>query len=88
MFLTLDRHSYLTVVTAPTTGLNDAVAFSGSGATVMKYNGTSWDNVGPAGFSAGQADDPSLAIDNTGTPFVAFKDTTNSYQVTVMKYAP
>jgi hypothetical protein len=40
----------------------------------MKYNGSNWVNVGPAGFS-NSSDDISLAIDNnTGIPYVALDD--------------
>ncbi|HNV97298.1 MAG TPA: hypothetical protein PKL13_03190, partial [bacterium] len=55
-------------------------------ATVMKYNGSSWVNVGSAGFSSGQADYVSLAIDSNNIPYVAFKDAGNSSKATVMKY--
>ena len=56
-------------------------------ATVMKYNGTNWETVGSAGFSAAEADNTTLAVDNTGTPYVVYADdaTTSSY-VTVMKF--
>ncbi len=50
----------------------------------MKYDGTSWVNVGNAGFSQGVANYTSLAIDN-GTPYVAYMDNANS-KATVMKY--
>ena len=57
-------------------------------ATVMKYNGTtsSWEIVGAAGFSAGNAYGISLALDSSNTPYVAYSDTANSYKATVMKY--
>jgi hypothetical protein len=42
-------------------------------ATVMRFNGTSWEIVGTPGFSDGRADRPSLAIYN-GTPYVAYAD--------------
>jgi type IX secretion system substrate protein len=45
-----------------------------------------WQNVGNAGFSAGEAEFTSLAIDGSGTPYVAFKDNGNSKKATVMKY--
>ncbi|HUZ57416.1 MAG TPA: hypothetical protein VMU83_01380 [Hanamia sp.] len=38
----------------------------------MEYNGTSWVTVGTAGFSAGGISVTSLAIDASGTPYVAF----------------
>ena len=53
----------------------------------MKYNGTNWVNVGIAGFSAGEADNITIAIDNHGAPYVIFEDpTTSNLGATVMKY--
>jgi hypothetical protein len=52
----------------------------------MKYDGSSWVNVGSPGFSAGKADYISIAIDATGTPYVVYKDFGNSSKATVMKY--
>ncbi len=51
---------------------------------VASPNGT-WETVGSAGFSAGTAYTTSLAIDS-GTPYVAFNDGSNSSKATVMKY--
>jgi hypothetical protein len=39
----------------------------------MKFNGTSWVNVGPAGFSPSQAWDTDLDLDASGTPYVALR---------------
>jgi len=58
-----------------------------SKATVMKYNGSTWELVGSAGFSAGQAEYLSLAIAPDGLPVVAYSDISNSYKSTVMKYS-
>ena len=55
-------------------------------ASVMKFNGSSWVNVGSTGFSAGQADYTSLALDASGAPYVAYSDGANSYKASVMKY--
>ena len=41
-------------------------------ATVMKFDGTNWVNVGNAGFSAGEADYISLAFSPSGQPYVAY----------------
>ena len=44
-----------------------------------------WEVVGTAGFSAGQADYTSLAF-NGSTPYVAYQDAGNSGKATVMKF--
>jgi hypothetical protein len=46
----------------------------------------SWDQLGTADFSAGNASNVVMAIDNSDNVFVAFKDATLSQKVTVMKY--
>ena len=56
-------------------------------ATVMMYNGTSWVDVGSAGFSAaGGARYVSLAFSPSGQPYVAYEDYGNSTKATVMMY--
>ena len=55
-------------------------------ATVMKYNGSSWVNVGSAGFSADGVEYTSIAIDSSGKPYVVYYDWDNSGKATVMKY--
>ena len=55
-------------------------------ATVMKYNGTSWEDVGSAGFSAGIISYPSISIDSNNTPYVIYRDSENGGKVTVMKF--
>lgn len=62
---------------------------NGSKVTVMKYTGagaTGWEPVGSVGFSTGAVLYTSLFIDNSGTPYVAYADTTNGYKATVMKF--
>jgi LPXTG-site transpeptidase (sortase) family protein len=70
---------------------------NGSRATVMEYTGNTttdidatpndgWEYVGSADFSAGQVDCTSLALDSSGTPYVAYLDVVNSDKATVMKY--
>ena len=54
-------------------------------ATVMKFNGISWEVVGDPAFSAGVAVSTVLFIDN-GTPFVAYSDSVNDSKATVMKF--
>jgi hypothetical protein len=60
--------------------------FDNSGkATVKKYNGADWVDVGNTLFSGGDAAFVSLAISSAGVGYVAYSDGANSYQVTVMK---
>ena len=59
-----------------------------SKATVMKYTGTGgtgWEAVGSAGFSEDEVYYTSLYVYD-GTPYVAYRDSGNSYKATVMKY--
>jgi hypothetical protein len=69
------------------------VAFSdgdyGEKATLMKYNGSSWVNVGSPGFSAGAVanyNNLGLAFDSNDNLYLAFIDYANSQKATVMKY--
>ena len=57
-------------------------------ATVMKFNGTNWVNVGNAQFSAGLVYCTSLAFNTSGQPYVAFHDEywTSSGKATLMKF--
>jgi uncharacterized protein YjdB len=45
-----------------------------------------WQNVGSAGFSAGLASYTSIAVDGSGTPYVAYMDHANGNKASVMKY--
>jgi hypothetical protein len=54
-------------------------------ATVMSFNGSSWNLVGPQDF-AKVIDYPSVALDSTGRPYVVFEDGNNGNKVTVMSY--
>ncbi|MCI5190829.1 MAG: hypothetical protein D3905_13785, partial [Candidatus Electrothrix sp. AS4_5] len=61
----------------------------GCKASVMSFNGASWEQVGAAGFSPDSAYDISLALDSSGRPYVAFNywdSTNNSYKVGVMRF--
>ncbi len=62
----------------------------GNKATVKKYNGTAWVNVGSPGFSLGGAirndGSNSIAIDSSGTPYVAFVNSAFLANILVMKY--
>ena len=44
------------------------------GATVQRYTGTAWEQVGPQGLSTeGEANFESLAIDSSGAPYLAYQ---------------
>ncbi|MFZ1321299.1 MAG: hypothetical protein WAT71_07055 [Ignavibacteria bacterium] len=58
---------------------------NGGKCTVMKFNGTTWGNVGNAGFSAGIAYYTRLALDGN-IPYVAYQDWANGKRTTVMKF--
>ncbi len=57
-------------------------------AAVRRYAGTSWELVGPAGFTSDVADYLSLAIDPSDVPYVVFVDGSQARRVSVMRYAP
>ncbi len=68
------------------------VAFRDGGnsnkATVMKFSGGSWQNVGTSGFSTGEVLYTSLAFNpSTNEPYVAFSDASNLNKATVMKFS-
>jgi hypothetical protein len=70
----------------PYVAFRDNETSSKGGATVMKFDGSSWVNVGPAGFSAGEVLSTSLVLDGSGTPYVAFMDAGKENKATVMKF--
>jgi prepilin-type N-terminal cleavage/methylation domain-containing protein len=53
--------------------------------TVMKYNGSVWENVGNPGFSSTEANSLSFFIYGE-TPYIAYSDSSNFYKTTVMKF--
>ena len=64
----------------------DMSPLSSGKATVMKYNGSNWVNVGVTHFSAGVAKYTSIAIDPAGTPYVVYQDGGTSNKASVMKF--
>ena len=61
-------------------------AANGDKATVMRFNGTSWEILGNAGFTSGRAYTPALAISNSGIPYVAYVDIDNGEKISVMSF--
>ena len=56
-------------------------------ATVKKFANGSWQTLGNAGFTEPMTNSLSLALDQTGTPHVGFKDAANNaFKTTVMRY--
>jgi FOG: WD40-like repeat len=54
-------------------------------AIVKKFNGSSWEDVGIPGISAGRAYSTSLYVYN-GTPYLAYMDYENNHKATVKKF--
>ena len=52
----------------------------------MKFDGSNWVNVGPAGFTQARCDVISIDVDN-GIPWVALEDVMQNSKITVMKYS-
>ncbi len=59
---------------------------AGQKATVKRYNGSSWETVGGAGFSNGAASDLTVAIDSNNNPVVAFRDSSSASKVSAMGF--
>ena len=54
---------------------------------VMRFDGTNWVQVGSADFfSAGKAGYPSLALNSSGTPYVAYMDCGSINKASVMRF--
>ncbi len=82
-----NQYSYITSAIAPDSTLY--IAFQDNnhnGATVRKFDGTSWSTVGSAGLSAGTVSYTSLAFSPNGIPHLAYQDAFNSSKATVMKF--
>jgi hypothetical protein len=54
-------------------------------ASVMKFNGSSWEYVGEPGFSHSYVNEVAFAISPLGIPYIAFTDHGNEHKATVMK---
>ena len=66
---------------------SDGATYPSGKATVMKFDDTSWVNVGEEGFSAGMIYSHSFAFSpSDGQPYAAYSDVTKSGRATVMKF--
>jgi hypothetical protein len=69
---------------------DDNDRFTTNPATVKKFDGSSWDTVGTAGFSAGGVTSTSIVVNSADTPYVAYQvadpTLTNDLKATVMKF--
>ncbi len=71
----------------PYVAYQDLIPNSVSRATVMKFDGANWVNVGNTNFSAGPVSYVSLAFNpSDGQPYVAYQDQVNLNKATVMKF--
>ena len=77
-------YQYRVVVSDGTTATSNPATLT---VNVPAFNNTgTWQLVGTAGISAGFSYSTDLALDATGTPFVAYRDEANGNKATVMKY--
>lgn len=56
---------------------------NGDKASSMRYNGTTWEIVGSAGFSEGTSEQTSIAFNSSGVPYVTYRDGANTNSITV-----
>lgn len=54
--------------------------------SVKKWNGSDWEYVGKYGFSMGEANHMTLAIDPSDVPYVAYHEVANGYKASVRKF--
>jgi len=71
--------------TTPTDNPSDP--FSAYGGVVMKYDAlqTEWDTLGDFGFALGSCGNGSIEFDNSGVPYIAYRDGGNGNATTVRK---
>lgn len=62
------------------------IGFSQPGRSPLSTNNLTWMNVGSPGLSPGQVECTDIAIDQSGVPFIAYRDFANSMKVSVLKF--
>lgn len=65
---------------------NNHISQHNGSATVSKFDGVNWVNVGDTAFSDGQSLCSDIVFNRNNTPYVAYRDVVNNENVTVMKY--
>jgi len=55
-------------------------------ATVKKFDGSSWSDVGTPGMSYATSSCTQIAVSNSGDPYVAYRDVTRSGKASALKY--
>jgi len=72
----------------PTTGDLYVAGSIGNSITVKRWNGTLWSTVGSttSPVATGALDRTSMAVDASGTPYLAFLDANNGSALTVMSF--
>ncbi|HEX3040457.1 MAG TPA: Ig-like domain-containing protein [Caproiciproducens sp.] len=55
-------------------------------ASVKRYNGAGWENVGAEDFSSGAIQNISIVVTDSGTPYVAYRDVENTCKLVVQKF--
>lgn len=89
MFYPAANGVYTSLAVNPLTGepyifFNDATVASRG--TCMRFNGTTWVNVGTPGFTAGGVGWTTIKFNAAGTPFVAYPDNAYASKIAMMKF--
>lgn len=81
------QHLIIDANNTPYVSFNDEGLTNTSGeGTLMRFDGTNWDTIGNAGFTAGIAHHSSFAIGPNGTYYFSYADGNNVSRAAVMMY--
>ena len=58
----------------------------GNKAIVKRFNDINWEDVGNSGFSTGEVEYTSIAINSSGNPYVVYRNSTGDGKATVKKF--